>query len=195
MSQSQTNRLSDSLEDYLEAIYRIILEQGQVKPKDITKAMHVAGASVTGALRTLTEKGLIRYAPYDEISLTPSGLSIAQDVFNRHKRLKAFLKNMLDVPEQEADETACKMEHAISSETLGKLVRFAEFIESCPRGGRLWISGFEHQCDPKHALDRCRDCVSLALRRIDRELDGAAEGAKPGERSNLGAAGPGRASD
>ncbi len=178
MSQSQTNRLSDSLEDYLEAIYRIILEQGQVKPKDITKAMHVAGASVTGALRTLTEKGLIRYAPYDEISLTPTGLAVAQDVFSRHKRLKAFLENMLDVPEQEADETACKMEHVISSETIGKLVRFAEFIQSCPRGGRLWISGFEHPCDPKPALDRCRDCVSLALQRIDRELANTSNGAK-----------------
>ena len=185
MSQSQTNRLSDSLEDYLEAIYRIILEQGQVKPKDITKAMHVAGASVTGALRTLTEKGLIRYAPYDEISLTPSGLSIAQDVFSRHKRLKAFLKNMLDVSEQEADETACKMEHVISSETIGKLVRFAEFIESCPRGGRLWISGFERDCNPEHSLEQCRDCVAFSLERIDRELARSAGESRPEENPQL----------
>ncbi|MGI5832268.1 MAG: metal-dependent transcriptional regulator [Thermoguttaceae bacterium] len=170
MIQSQTNRLSDSLEDYLEAIYRIILARGQVKPKDIAKAMHVAGASVTGALRALAEKGLINYAPYDEISLTPSGLAIAQDVFSRHKRLKFFLKDMLGVPEREADETACKVEHAVSSETIGKLVRFAEFIESCPRGGRLWISGFEHDCDPEHALSQCRRCVAATLEKIDQEL-------------------------
>ncbi len=185
MNQSRTNRLSDSLEDYLEAIYRIILEQGQVKPKDITKAMHVAGASVTGALRTLAEKGLIRYAPYDEISLTPSGLAIAQDVFSRHKRLKAFLKNMLGVPEQEADETACKMEHTVSSETIGKLVRFAEFIESCPRGGRLWITGFERDCDPQHSLEKCRDCVAFTLERIDRELAHLPEDSKSEDKQQI----------
>ena len=170
MSQSQTDRLSDSLEDYLEAIYRIVLEKGRVKPKDIAKAMDVVGASVTGALKTLSEKGLVRYAPYDDISLTSAGLAIAQDVFSRHKRLKAFLKNMLGVPEKEADETACKMEHTVSSATISKLVRFAEFIESCPRGGRLWISGFEHDCDPDHSLEQCRQCVAVTLGRIDQQL-------------------------
>lgn len=170
MPQSQTTRLSDSLEDYLEAIYRIILEKSQVKPKDIAQAMRVAGASVTGALRALTEKGLIRYAPYDEISLTPAGMAIAEDVFNRHKRLKSFLHGMLGVPEKEADETACKMEHAVSSEIINKLVRFADFIESCPRGGRLWISGFEHDCDPEHSMEDCRGCVLATLGRIEQEL-------------------------
>ena len=179
MSQSQTARLSDSLEDYLEAIYRIVLEKGRVKPKDIAEAMHVVGASVTGALKTLSEKGLVRYAPYDDISLTSAGLAIAQDVFSRHKRLKAFLKNMLGVPEKEADETACKMEHTVSAATIGKLVRFAEFIESCPRGGRLWISGFEHDCDPDHSLEQCRQCVAVTLGRIDQQLAHTPDAVKP----------------
>ena len=170
MTREQTERLSDSLEDYLEAIYRIILEKSQVKPKDIVKAMNVAGASVTGALRTLTDKGLVRYAPYDEISLTPTGMAVAQDIYSRHKRLKDFLINMLGVEEKEADETACRMEHAVSSEIIGKLVRFAEFIESCPRGGRLWISGFEHDCDPVHSAERCRDCVRITLEQIKQKI-------------------------
>lgn len=159
--------LSESLEDYIEAIFRIILEKHEVKPKDIAKALNVAGASVTGALRILAEKGLIHYAPYDPISLTPTGEAVAEDVYNRHLKLKSFLKNMLQVEEKEADETACRMEHAVSSDIISKLVRFAEFIESCPRGGRLWISGFEHNCDPTGDFAHCRDCVLVSLERME----------------------------
>lgn len=169
MTDARTIQLSDSLEDYIEAIFRIILEKRQVKPKDIAQAMNVAGASVTGALRALTERGLIHYAPYDEISLTPQGMAVAEEIYNRHRKLKSFLKDMLRVPEREADETACRMEHVMSSAIINKLVRFAEFIESCPRGGRLWISGFEHDCDPTNSLDHCRDCVLVTLDRIDQE--------------------------
>lgn len=167
MSNVQPVALSESLEDYIEVIFRVILEKHEVKPKDIAAALNVAGASVTGALRMLTEKGLIHYAPYDPISLTPRGEAIAEDIYNRHLKLKSFLKNMLQVPEKEADETACRMEHAVSTKIINKLVRFAEFIEKCPRGGRLWISGFEHNCDPDGDMINCRECALATVERID----------------------------
>ena len=167
MDQAQQLGLSESLEDYMEAIFRVILEKHEVKPKDIAKALHVAGASVTGALRALAEKGLIHYAPYDSITLTAAGEAIAEDVYNRHLKLRSFLRNILQVEEKEADETACRMEHAVSTQIINKLVRFAEFIESCPRGGRLWISGFEHDCNPVGDLAHCRDCVLTTLERIE----------------------------
>ncbi|MDO4586670.1 MAG: metal-dependent transcriptional regulator [Planctomycetia bacterium] len=169
MDHAQSVNLSESLEDYIEAIFRIILEKHEVKPKDIARALNVAGASVTGALRMLTEKGLIHYAPYDDISLTPKGELIAEEIYNRHLKLKSFLKNMLQIEEKEADETACRMEHAVSTRIINKLVRFAEFIESCPRGGRLWISGFEHNCDPDDKLENCRECVLVTLERIEQK--------------------------
>ena len=165
--------LSDSLEDYIEAIFRIILEKRQVKPKDIVKAMNVAGASVTGALRALTEKGLIHYAPYDEITLTPQGAVVAEEIYNRHRKLKSFLRDLLRVPEKEADENACRMEHVVSPSVIDRLVRFAEFIENCPRGGRLWISGFEHDCDPIHSRDHCRDCILATVERVGGSLSTA----------------------
>ena len=159
--------LSDSLEDYIEAIYRIIHEKNQVKPKDIANALNVAGASVTGALRALTEKGLIHYAPYDEISLTPEGVAIAEDIYNRHRRLKTFLKETLGVPEEEANQTACRMEHIVSPSIIHRLVRFVEYIDSCPRVGNLWLSSLEKLSDPFWTPTCCENC---SLRSFENNL-------------------------
>jgi len=167
MDNTQAITLSESLEDYIEVIFRTILEKNEVKPKDIAQALHVAGASVTGALRALAEKGLIQYAPYDGIFLTPQGEKVAKDIYSRHQKLKSFLKNILQVEEKEADETACRMEHAISTKIINKLVRFVEFVESCPKGGLHWIAGFEHSCDPDDSLDHCLECVRITLKRIE----------------------------
>jgi len=68
-----TDTLTASLEDYLEAIFQIIAEKQAVRPKDIARRLKVSNASVTGALRSLAEKKLINYAPYDVISLTTDG--------------------------------------------------------------------------------------------------------------------------
>ncbi len=159
--------LSASQEDYIEAIFRIILERHEVKPKDIVEALHVAGASVTSALRALNEKGLISYAPYGGIFLTPRGELVAEDIYSRHLKLKAFLKDFLQVEESEADETACKMEHAVSTKIINKLVRFAEFVEKCPRAGRLWISAFEKNCDQEGNREKCLECTRLSVQRIE----------------------------
>lgn len=77
--------MTASLEDYLEAIFHIVTEKKAVKPRDIAKRLDVSYASVTGALRSLREKGLINYAPYDLITLTGRGEEIARGVVRRQE--------------------------------------------------------------------------------------------------------------
>jgi DtxR family Mn-dependent transcriptional regulator len=125
--------LTESLEDYLEVILHVVAEKQTVRPKDIVARMGVRGASVTGALRALAKRGLIRYAPYDAISLTPEGTEIAKDVINRHEVLRRFLTQILGVEMAAADAEACRMEHAVSRLVLTRLVKLAAFLEACPR--------------------------------------------------------------
>ena len=51
--------LSRSQEDYLEEIYKQVLKNGQAKVTDISLALNVKKASVTGALNALADKKLI----------------------------------------------------------------------------------------------------------------------------------------
>ena len=65
-----TQKLSPSLEDYLEAIYSILQKENQAKASVIGAIIGVNRPSVTGALKVLGERGLINYAPYEKITLT-----------------------------------------------------------------------------------------------------------------------------
>lgn len=154
------DELTSSLEDYLETIYLIISEKEVVRPKDIAKRLNVSNASVTGALKTLSDKGMINYAPYDAITLTNEGRMAAMDVLRRHELLHDFFTNVLGVSKEEADKAACAMEHGISPEVLDKLAKFAEFIEICPRGGIEWAHGRINHCDKAISLDVCKNCIT-----------------------------------
>lgn len=159
----KSKRLSANMEDYLETIYHVVSEKKAARAKDIAIRMAVNSASVTGALRLLAEKGHINYAPYDVITLTPGGEILARDIVRRHEILKDFFTKVLDVDEQEAEETACKMEHAVSPLIIDRLVRFIEFIQICPRGGEEWIGGFHQFCEKDNALSGCESAITKCL--------------------------------
>jgi DtxR family Mn-dependent transcriptional regulator len=161
-----SNALTASLEDYLEAIFNIIAEKKAVRPKDIAQRLKVSNSSVTGALRSLAEKKLINYAPYDVISLTQNGEIVAKDVIRRHEVLKDFFVKVLAVNEEDADEAACKMEHSIPKIILERFIQFAEFIEVCPRGGSKWIAGFGYRCDHNDNQEYCEKCIETTLKEI-----------------------------
>jgi DtxR family Mn-dependent transcriptional regulator len=132
------SQVSSSLEDYLEAIYHTVEAKGAARAKDLVLRLGVHNSSVTQALRSLSEKKLVNYAPYDVITLTDSGQRIALDVVKRHKTLSAFLNKVLGLSENEADEGACRMEHAISVQILDRLVKFVEYFENCPVNDVMW---------------------------------------------------------
>ena len=77
-------KLSVSLEDYIEEIYMQVLKNGQAKVTAIADAMGVKKASVTGALNILQDKKLINYAPYSPVTLTTEGEKIAKNILKKH---------------------------------------------------------------------------------------------------------------
>ncbi len=163
------DELSASMEDYLEAIFHIVAHKQAARAKDIARTLGVNNSSVTGALRSLSEKGYINYAPYDVITLTPKGQRYAEDVVRRHEALMDFFTKVLCVEEIEASEAACKMEHAVSRPILDRLIRFVEFIEICPRGGDSLIDGFRTHCSGNDSLDRCHRSIANCLADLHRK--------------------------
>ena len=161
-----SDAVTESMEDYLKTIFKVIKKQQVARPKDIAKILKVSPPSVTGALHSLAEKEFIHYSPYDLITLTKKGESAAKDVVRRHDVLQNFFEKVLLVEEKEADEIACKMEHAISPNILDRFISFIEFLEVCPRAGEKWISGFGYYCDHNGKLDNCESCITLSLENV-----------------------------
>ncbi|HEO70122.1 MAG TPA: metal-dependent transcriptional regulator [Candidatus Hydrogenedentes bacterium] len=155
--------LSASLEDYLEAIFHIAASKQAARPKDISDRLKVNNSSVTGALKLLSEKDLVNYAPYDVVTLTGKGKTLAEDVVRRHESLREFFEKVLAVDTAEAEEAACKMEHAIPRGILERFIQFSEFVETCPRGGSKWIAGFGYHCEAGGEHENCEKCITLCL--------------------------------
>ena len=130
--------LSESLEDYLEAILGIEQQRQTVRPKEIAQRLSVSAPSVTAALRRLAGRGLVNYAPYDPVTLTPRGRRMARDVRRRHDALRRFFVDLLRIDPQEADQVSCRMEHALPADVLARFVEFMDFIDTCPQGAVTW---------------------------------------------------------
>lgn len=121
--------LSPSLEDYLEAILELSDNEGFVRVTDLANKMGNAKASASQAIRRLAELGLLTHESYGPVKLTDLGRGQALKIFRRHKALRRFLIDILGVNPKIAEEDACRMEHAISHETMEKLVTFLEMQE------------------------------------------------------------------
>lgn len=154
----QSKRLTASQEDYLEAIYHISEEKQAARAKDIARYLKVKASSVTGALRVLGARGLVNYAPYDIITLTEKGSVAAKDIVHRHRSLKRFLVNVLGVDDEEAEEAACRMEHAVPRSIVERMIKYSEYVDKCPRGGASWASGFGYYCGHGCSEEGCRQC-------------------------------------
>ena len=157
---SKKNKLTASQEDYLEAIYHISAKKMAARAKDISRRLEVRASSVTGALRNLSKLGLINYAPYDLITLTGEGRLVAEEIVRRHQALQHFLVNVLGVEQQEADEAACRMEHSVPKSIVDRIVKYAEYVEKCPKGGITWNSGFGYYCKHGCTEEDCNQCLS-----------------------------------
>jgi DtxR family Mn-dependent transcriptional regulator len=138
-----TTELSASLEDYIETIYHIVEEKQVARAKNIADLMKVSRASVTEALRALSSKGMINYAPYEVITLTDEGRKVAEDVIFRHNTLKDFFTNILAIDETIAEDGACKVEHAAPPEVIEQMVQFTKFVESQSPEGKDIIEKFK----------------------------------------------------
>ena len=182
---SETAAISHKLEDYLEAIFNLMAEKRVARVSDIAQSMGVQMPTVTGALKHLAEHGLVNYEPYQYVTLTPEGTEIARGLIRRHDVLKEFMAEVLGLPDKIADNDACGMEHALSEETLRRLVQFLQFFENCPRAGSGLIESFRCSCNTKIGDEKdCERCIASCLAQVKRKASGGnrREAPPPGEK-------------
>ena len=117
--------MSQSLEDYLEAVYMLIADGRPAQVRDVARILSVKMPSVVKAIHELKRLGLVTQEPYSNIELTEEGSRVAKLVLNRHTLLRSFLVK-LGVSGRTADRDACLMEHILSAETLDKIRLFTE---------------------------------------------------------------------
>ena len=117
--------IRQSAEDYLEAILMIKEKKGYVRSIDVANQLNVSKPSVSYATKRLRENGYITFNEDGMISLTESGMEIADKIYTRHKVLTDIFRK-LGVSDEVAAEDACKIEHDLSPETFDALCKYAK---------------------------------------------------------------------
>ena len=105
--------LQESGEMYLETILRLLKKNSSVRAIDIGEEMGYSKPSVSRAIGLLKRAGYVIGDKDGHLSLTESGLEIAEKIYERHT-LFTNLLIAFGVDEEIAVKDACKMEHAIS---------------------------------------------------------------------------------
>ena len=113
-------KIQESAENYLETILMLSQHQPFVRSIDIAGELGFSKASVSVAMKNLRENGYVEVNTNGHIFLTPSGLKIAETIYERHTALSGWLME-LGVSKETALEDACRMEHVISAESFGAI--------------------------------------------------------------------------
>jgi len=162
-----TQRLSPSMEDYLEVIYGLVKQNRVARVRDIADILSVTMPSVTGALKKLSKKELVNYDPHEVITLTPEGEKLAGKLVHTHRSIASFLTDILNIDPEIAEKNACRMEHAIDDVVLTRLIRYIEFVRRCPGAGARFSEEFGLFCPESYDPKTCEGCLADRLREAE----------------------------
>jgi len=115
------NSLTESMEDYLEMIYRN-RNKGEIHVKDISIKLNVKPSSVSKMINKLKEYNLVNFEKYGSITLTNGGIKIGKYLLWRHNILVKFFKRLNK--KNYLLEQVEKIEHFIDYETLKNMEKF-----------------------------------------------------------------------
>src|SRR5665809_121073 len=121
---------SPAIQDYVKAIYKLALEEGDDAAVESAVApsragasatagaarLRVSGASATHMLKRLDSMGLVSYTRYRGVELTEAGSKIALEVLRHHRLLETYLAEALGVPWERVHEEAEVLEHVLSED-------------------------------------------------------------------------------
>lgn len=116
--------LTQSIEDYLKAIYDLTRKDSRAATTNLAEYLEVTPASITGMIQKLasTHPPLVEYKKHHGVALTVDGKKIALETIRHHRLLEMFLHQILDYPWDQVHDEADRLEHVISEQFEERIV-------------------------------------------------------------------------
>jgi len=158
---------SQSVEDYLKAIYKLEKEDdGGVSNSRLADEMNVAGASVTNMVKRLAKMGLVEYESYYGSRLTESGEKIALEIIRHHRLLELYLKEMMGYSWDEVHDEAEKLEHHISEQFEDRIAELLNNPKYDPHGDPIPGKDGSMPDEHLHSLLEVNEKTPYIIRRV-----------------------------
>jgi len=166
----EANELTHSAAHHLLAIYQVGLPYGGwARVSDIARQLSITRGSVSINLRALKKRAWVETDEHRQVKLTPKGLKVVRPVMAKRIILKAFLSDVLGLPDSQAETDSCKIEHLISQSTGQRLAQFLRFVTSGAPATTDLIARFRRfhgECPKSRTCDVCKGhCLMDELKR------------------------------
>ena len=150
--ESKGRELSFRRQKYIETIHELCCEHGHAHTKSVAERLGIKMASVTEALRSLSEAGFINYRSREGVTLTAKGHLFAAELDERHSVLADFFHNILGSPKDLSEKLACRAEHSIDEDIRLRLRAFMNFLrDEEARTGKKLAGEFKKSFSQKRA--------------------------------------------
>jgi len=109
-------------EDYLEAILTHSTRHSFPPiAHDLSNVLHIVEGDVHAHMNELVQQGDVCLLEDGRILLTEKGIITGKQIIKKHEVLQSFLSEILGMDRSSASDEACKIEHAVSDETIDRL--------------------------------------------------------------------------
>lgn len=150
--------LTHSSVHHLMAMHELLKNNGYVRGVDIANHLNISRSSVSITLKKLKSKGYVLEDGNKFFKFTTHGKDLINSVLSKRRIIQSFFKNVLDIPEDLAEEEACKVEHLLHEQTGQKLMSFIGYYLSDERPAadfRDHFKNFNQQCE---SIENCHIC-------------------------------------
>ncbi len=141
--------ISKSLEEYLKTMYVLKKQAGRVRITDIAEKMNCTKASVNKAVHNLKDNGLLTYETYGTIELTETGEDLAKKILEAYDIVFLFLKDVLNLKEEQAKAEAENIKSVVQDETINQLAKYIHKV----------LDLADLDCNYDVTKEKCRCCA------------------------------------
>jgi DtxR family Mn-dependent transcriptional regulator len=161
--------LSESVGNYLKAIYTLCQEERVASTQKIAVRLGVSNPGVTKMLRHLSKHRLVDHTPYQPVTLTPFGEKIALELIRHHRLIELYLMESLGYGWEQVHAEAEKLEHHISEEFEDSIERLLGFPEFDPHGDPIPTRDGKMPKPVTETLASQADGIPIIVRRVTDE--------------------------
>ncbi|WP_109298836.1 metal-dependent transcriptional regulator [Aquimarina sp. AU474] len=153
------NNLTKSEEDYLKALFQLLVEDNATKVgnNQLAEYLKVSPASTNNMIKKLKAKEYVISEKYGKLDLTEEGRSIAVRLIRKHRLWETFLCKYLNFTWDEVHDVAEQLEHIKSRKLIDELDRFMDYPKNDPHGELIPNANGEYSVLPKITLSSLLD--------------------------------------
>lgn len=165
----QANKeLSESIQDYLKAIYELGPTDIPTSTNQLAERLNVAPASVTLMLKRLAgmKPALVEYHKHHGVQLTEEGRRVSLQMIRKHRLIELFLVKILGYSWDEIHDEAERLEHAVSARFGERLARLLGEPDFDPHGDPIPDRDLQLPSMKTVPLSEVQPGVTATIRRV-----------------------------